>query len=245
MLCYSDMSLRIRRASRSLLSDLDDDSFAIHLTAGQMLDGLLGISRVLELHEACSLRFTLSIEEQSGPLHGQILATKEAIEGTLSGLVVQVAHVDRRLRAALTRAGSLRSVEGLAPTEPTVALGGLLLVEALALATASVAVEAASTRALVSTTTTRRIAGSGVVGVRLRGGELACRFLTRLGRGSKATATVATATVTTTSRARVGKLRRSAGATATTHAAGVVVSFVSPLFSGGGVEVLRLVVAPA
>lgn len=95
MLCYSDMRLRLRRAGRSLLGDLDDDSFAIHLTACQMLDSLLGIRRVLELHEACSLRFTLSIEEQPGPLDGQILATKEAIEGTLSGLVVQVAHVDR------------------------------------------------------------------------------------------------------------------------------------------------------
>jgi len=241
MLCYSDMSLRFRRASRSLLGDLDDDSFAIHLTACQMLDSLLGIRRVLELDEACSLRFPLSIEEQSGPLHGQILATKEAIEGTLSGLVVQVAHVDRRLRAALTRAGSLWSVEGLCPTEPSVSLGGLLLVEALG--TASVALEAAPTRA-GALRTTLRIAGSGVVGVRLRGGILACRFLTRLGSGSKATATVATATVTAGGRARVGELRRSAGATAAAHA-GVVVVIAAALLSGSGVEVLRLVVAPA
>lgn len=88
------MSLRFRDAC-SLFGDLDDDSFAIHLTACQMLDSLLGIRRVLELDEACTLRFTLSIEEQSGPFYRQILAAEEAIEGTLSGLVVQVAHVDR------------------------------------------------------------------------------------------------------------------------------------------------------
>jgi len=89
------MGLRFRRASCSLFGDLHDDSFAIHLTACQMLDSLLGIRRVLELDEACTLRFPLSIEEQPSPFHGQILAAEEAIEGTLSGLVVQVAHVDR------------------------------------------------------------------------------------------------------------------------------------------------------
>lgn len=83
------------RVAYSLFGDLDDDAFAIHLTACQMLDSFLGIRRVLELDEACTLRFTLSIEEQSGPFHRQILAAEEAIEGTLSGLVVQVAHVDR------------------------------------------------------------------------------------------------------------------------------------------------------
>jgi len=131
-----------------------------------MLDSFLGIRRVLELDEACTLRFTLSIEEQSGPFHRQILAAKEAIEGTLSGLVVQVAHVDRRLRAALTWARSLRPVEGaLPPTEPTVtARCRLLLVEGLP--AASVALVPTTSGALA---TLRRIARCRIVRLRLGG----------------------------------------------------------------------------